>query len=148
MRTNLHVGWPQWTAPRFRVRIAAGALALGNAVVYLLIGVGVARVAEAAGGADVSLLAFGLVAGTAFVLGAGLLFFFERRLLWLLGALFQVFAIAMYFVVAPQRTPPYEAWGVSLKVAQVALLVALVYLASTAASRRASLRGASPLRRA
>lgn len=145
MRTNLHVGWPLWTAPRYRVRVAAGALALGNAAVYLLIGVGVARVADAAGGSDASLLTFGLLAGTAFVLGAALLFFFDRRFLWLLGALFQLFAIAMYFAVAPQRTPPYEAWGISLKIAQLVLLVALAYLVLRPASRRAWL-GLSPRR--
>ncbi|MEJ2292795.1 MAG: hypothetical protein P8Y13_08360 [Deinococcales bacterium] len=148
MRANLHVGWPQRPADggatgraRRRVRQAAGVLALANALVYGLIGAGIARVTSDAQGDTSFLWVFGLTAGTAFLLGAILLWAFDRRLLWWLGAAFQVFAIVAYVGVAPQRVPPFEAWGLSLKVAQGVLLVALLHLALTqGASWRASRR--------
>ena len=34
----------------------------------------------------------------------------------------------MYIQVAPNRTPPFEMWGILIKVLQVAILAALVYL--------------------
>jgi hypothetical protein len=74
------------------------------------------------------LIVFGVLAGGAFLLGAVLLMRFDRRVLWMVGAAFQAFAIAAYFNVAPQRVPPYEVWGLSLKVAQAVLLVALLFL--------------------
>lgn len=136
MRTNLHVGWPRAWAPaepwpwaRWRLRLAAAGLAFANALVYALIGAGVARVVEDAAGAGASLIAFGSMAGAAFLLGAVLLVALDNRVAWWLGAAFQVFAIAAYLDVAPQRTPAYEPWGISLKVAQVALLALLAYLA-------------------
>ena len=144
MIANLHVGWPRRAAEggaagraRRRVRRWAGVLALANALVYGLIGAGIARVS----GDTAFLWVFGLTAGAAFLLGTVLLWAFDRRLLWWLGAAFQVFAIAAYIGVAPQRVPPFEAWGLSLKVAQGVLLVALLYLAMTqGASWRASRR--------
>jgi len=144
MRTNLHLGRPRGWVPadprlrlRWRVRLAGAALAFANAVVYALIGMGVARVVEDAAGAGVSLAVFGAMAGTAFLLGAALLVALDNRPAWLVGAAFQLFAIVAYVDVAPQRTPAYEPWGIGLKVAQAALLVLLVYLALTPAHRRA-----------
>lgn len=144
MRTNLHLGWPSgWTAEdprqrlRWRVRLAGAALAFANAVVYALIGAGVARVVEDAGSAGVSLAVFGAMAGAAFLLGAVLLVALDNRVAWILGAAFQLFAIVAYIDVAPQRSPSYEPWGITLKVAQAALLVLLGYLALTRARERA-----------
>ncbi len=34
----------------------------------------------------------------------------------------------MYVVVSTNRTPPFEAWGLSIKVLQLVLLGALLYL--------------------
>lgn len=140
MRSNLHVGWPNgWTPEdpqqrlRWRVRLVAAALAFANAVVYALIGAGVARVVADAGAEGVSLAVFGAMAGSAFLLGAVLLVALDNRVAWLLGAAFQLFAIVAYINVAPQRTPSYEPWGIALKAAQVALLVLLAYLALTRA---------------
>lgn len=143
MRTNLHVGWPSRWAPadprqhvRWRVRLAAGVLALADAVVYALIGAGAARVLEDAAGAGVSLATFGAMAGSAFLLGAVLLWAFDRRVLWFLGAAFQLFVIVVYLEVAAERTPAYEPWGIGLKVTQAVLLVLLAYLALTPRPRR------------
>ncbi len=110
------------------IRYVAALLAAGTAVVYVLIGVGVVKVVNDASADGAGLLPFGLLSGGAFMLGAILLTLFDRRILWIAGGLFQVFAIAMYFAVAPQRDPSFDPWGIGLKVVQGVLLVALVYL--------------------
>jgi hypothetical protein len=52
----------------------------------------------------------------------------ELRRWWAPGAAFQAFAIIAYFSVAPNRTPPFEFWGIALRVAQVLMLAGLVVL--------------------
>lgn len=128
MRTS---SWSQAGRPetRRRVRLAAAWLSLADAVVYLLIGLQVVRVVEPASTVAPSMLAFGGFSAAAFALGAALLWRFDRRPLWVLGAAFQAFVVLAYFSVAPQRTPPYEFWGLALKATQLALLAALTYLA-------------------
>ncbi len=140
MRANLHLGWPRGAlegATRDRVRRwlrwVAAALSLANAAVYGLIGAGAVRVVEGAPGEGPPLVVFGVLAGGAFLLGAVLLMSFDRRVLWVIGAAFQAFAIAAYFNVAPQRVPPYEVWGLSLKAAQLVLLALLLVLGLTRA---------------
>jgi hypothetical protein len=107
-------------------------------VVYGLIGAGVLHVVEGAPEQAPSLVVFGAMAGGAFLLGAVLLLRFDRRMLWWLGAAFQALAIVLYFNVAPQRVPPYEVWGLSLKAAQLALLALLLALALTRAGSTGS----------
>lgn len=135
MKANLHVGMPRavrsYALVRRRVRWAAGALALANAMVYALIGIGVLHVSDVAEGDAGLMLVFGVMSAAAFLIGAVLLWAFDRRPLWIVGAAFQAFAIIAYVNVAPQRTPPFEVWGVSLKVAQALLLVLLLALAVT-----------------
>ena len=46
--------------------------------------------------------------------------------------------IAIYFAVAGIRQPPYEVWGVLIKVLQFLLLVAVVYLAVRGSKRKTS----------
>lgn len=43
--------------------------------------------------------------------------------------LFQLFVFWAYIDVAKTRTPPFETWGILLRVILVPLLAALVYLA-------------------
>lgn len=62
------------------------------------------------------------------MLGAILLLVFDRRFLWILGAILQVGVIVMYIVIASQRTPPFETWGILIKLLQATVLAALVYL--------------------
>lgn len=115
---------------RRTIRYLAALLAAGAAVVYVLIGFEVIKVVETKSADMPSLLPFGLLSGGAFLLGAILLVLFDRRILWIAGGLFQVLAIVMYVAVAPQRDPSYEPWGIGLKVVEVVLLAALVYLAT------------------
>jgi hypothetical protein len=114
---------------RIQVRYAAAAASAVAAAIYLGIGVGALKVVDGVSAAAPDMFAFGAPAAAAFALGTFLLLAFDRRVLWVLGAVFQVGVIAMYFAVAPQRTPPFEIWGIALKVLQAAILAALVYLA-------------------
>ena len=114
---------------RRTIRYLAAAIAAVTAVMYLLIGFGVLHVVDQATPDAPSLLDFGLMAGAAFALGALLLLTMDRRVLWVLGAILQVGVIVMYVVVGQQRTPAFELWGITIKILQVALLGALLYLA-------------------
>jgi hypothetical protein len=113
---------------RRTVRRAAAALAGAMAAIYFLIGLGVLTVVEGQS-TDTSLLGFGAMAGSAFLLGAVLLLATDRRWLWILGALLQLFVVGGYVMVAADRTPAFEVWGITLRIIQVPLFAALVYLA-------------------
>lgn len=113
---------------RLQIRLVAAVASAATAILYFGIGVGVLKVVDGVSAAAPDLFAFGAPAGAAFALGAILLLAFDRRLLWVLGAILQVGVIVMYFGVAPQRTPAFEVWGILIKVLQTGILAALVYL--------------------
>lgn len=109
---------------RKAIRYAAVTLAALTALVYLLIGFQVLTVLDTPTDQY-----FGFFAAAAYGLGVIFLLAVDRRPLWTLGALFQIFVITMYFNVAGQRSPAFEFWGVALRVPQLLLLIALSYLA-------------------
>ena len=113
---------------RRSIRYLAAAASLATALLYFGIAVGVLRVVDEPASDAPAMLEFGASAGAAFVLGALLLFAFDHRGLWLLGALLQVGVIVMYIAVGPQRTPSFEMWGLLIKALQVVILVALAWL--------------------
>ena len=115
---------------RRRVRYLAALASVATASLYFGIGLGLLKVSDATKDAP-PILIFGASAGAAFVLGAVLLLAFDRRILWLLGALLQVVVIVMYVRVSEQRNPPFELWGITIKALQVVILAALGYLAWT-----------------
>lgn len=115
---------------RHQVRLAGAVFAAGIAAIYYLIGLGVLQVIQP-GTAEAGSSSIGYFAGTAFLIGALLLLSTDRRDLWLLGMLLQVLVVIGYLAVAPSRTPSFEIWGVTLRVLQVPLLLALAYLAAT-----------------
>jgi hypothetical protein len=124
---------------RTTIRHAGAVVAVVMAVIYFLIGAGILQVVtpnEDPG----SLFVFGAGAGGAFLLGALLLMRFDRRWLWMLGAAFQVFVYWGYFSVAPDRTPAFEPWGITLRIVQVPLLIALLYLAVRPEQRAVEVR--------
>jgi hypothetical protein len=124
-------GWAVGSDPNRRrrdVRFAAAALSAATALLYFGIGAGVLRIVDKTTADTPDLFVFGAASGAAFVLGAILLLALDHRGLWLLGAIFQVGVIVMYVAVSPQRTPPFEPWGILIKILQVAILAALVYL--------------------
>ncbi|HLF25529.1 MAG TPA: hypothetical protein VJG32_04285 [Anaerolineae bacterium] len=108
---------------RRTIRYFAAVASAATAVMYFLIGFHIVSVLD--GRADQT---WGIVAGSAYVLGALLLLAFDRRVLWIMGAILQVFVIYTYFNLASQRTPAYEVWGILIRIAQVMILIALVYL--------------------
>ncbi|HYL41493.1 MAG TPA: hypothetical protein VET90_09305 [Candidatus Binatus sp.] len=119
------------------IRYVGAAAASVMAVIYFCIGLGVLQVIDPASQTD-SLLPFGAAAGAMFLLGAILLATTDRRALWVLGAVLQVAVAVMYVAVGQQRTPPFEIWGVTLRVIQVPLLAVLVYLAVRAPEARST----------
>lgn len=110
------------------IRRGAAGIAAVMAGIYYLIGVGVLTVVDQQSG-DPSMLMFGAAAGSAFLLGAILLVAFDRRILWILGALLQLFVAWAYFSVAAERVPAFEVWGATLRLLQIPLFAALVWLA-------------------
>ena len=113
---------------RQTVRYGAAGIAAAMAVIYFLIGLGVLNVGGSAADRQF-LIVFGALAGGAFLLGAILLVRFDRRWVWILGAIFQVFVYWAYVDVSKSRTPPFETWGITLRVIQLPLLAALAWLA-------------------
>ncbi|MCL4248872.1 MAG: hypothetical protein KJ065_12065 [Anaerolineae bacterium] len=105
------------------IRYVAAALAAVTAVIYVMIGLHLVSVLD--GNADQT---WALAPAAAYALGAVLLVIYDRRLLWILGAALQVFVIFTYFNLALQRTPAYEVWGIVLRVVQLLILIALIYL--------------------
>jgi hypothetical protein len=110
------------------IRYAAAAVSAATAALYFGIGVGVVKAGDVVGPDAPDLFVFGASAGGAFALGAVLLLLVDHRGLWLLGALLQVVVIAMYVAISSQRTPPFEVWGITVKLLQAVILVALVHL--------------------
>lgn len=122
---------------RRRLR-SIGALASGTmAVIYYLIGLGVLGIGGSTSGASVDLAMFGFSAGTAFLLQALLLLWTDRRWVWVLSAIFQVWVALVYVMVSGTREPPFEMWGIALRILQVPLLAVVVYLAWKAPTKRA-----------
>lgn len=108
---------------RRTIRYIAAALCAVTALLYALIGFHVVTVLD--GGAEQT---WGLAPAIAYALGAVLLIAYDRRLLWILGAVLQVFVIYTYFNLASQRAPAFEVWGIVIRVIQVLILASLVYL--------------------
>ncbi len=128
------VQWPEWASHREPdrrrrlVRYAAAVLSAATGLLYFGIGMGILKIVDRTTAGTPDLFTFGAVSGAAFVLGTVLLLAFDHRGLWLLGAVFQFGVIVMYVAISPQRTPPFEPWGILIKVLQAAILVALAYL--------------------
>jgi hypothetical protein len=113
---------------RRTVRNFAAAVSALTALLYALIGVGVITVVQPGTSDEGDMLAFGLPAAGAFLIGALLLVLFDNRVFWVLGAVLQVLVIVGYFAMAGIRTPQFEIWGIVIKVAQLAILGALAWL--------------------
>jgi hypothetical protein len=98
------------------------------AAIYFMIGLGVLQVGGSSSGEMVDLAVFGFSAGSAFLVLGMLLAVTDHRWLWVLATIFQLWVYVIYFSVSGRRDPPFETWGVTLRVIQLALLAALVYL--------------------
>ena len=131
---STHSGPAETTNPftgpisRRSVRNFAAAVSAVTALLYALIGAEVLTVVEPETTEPGAMLAFGLPAAGAFLIGALLLVLFDNRVFWVLGAILQVLVIVGYFAMAGIRTPQFELWGIVIKVAQLAILGALAWL--------------------
>ncbi len=105
-------------------RTAAGIAAL-IALLYGLIWAGVLTVGTDAEAGELGILG---VAGVVFLVLAALLWRYANRVLWVGTAVLQALMIWMYVVVGAERDPAFEVWGISIRVAQVALIGVLVAL--------------------
>jgi hypothetical protein len=131
-------------ATRSRVlRYATAGGAALSALLYLLLGLSVIRVVDGQAAGEVVpplLIAAGLFAVLALLVART-----SRRSVLLAGAALQILVIVGYVVIAAERTPAFEPWGVGLKVVQVLLLGALLYLAARSTADRPG-RGPGTLR--
>lgn len=99
-----------------------------TAVLYLLIGLNVVSLGEISAEEQ---RGFGLAAATAFAAGTMAILFWDRRWVWIVGAIGLGMIIVLYFTVASQRVPRFETWGILIRVVQFPLLASLIYLAVT-----------------
>ena len=113
---------------RRTIRYAAAAIATAMALIYFAIGLEVVQVVtdQPVGS---SIFGFGMGAGLLFLATAAVIVLVDRRIVWAIGAILQVLIALMYFGVAPTRDPSFEIWGITLRVLQLPLFVALTYLA-------------------
>jgi hypothetical protein len=98
------------------------------AAIYYLIGLGVLNIGGSTTGEMVDLRVFGGGAGTAFLVLATLLFATDRRWIWAIALLFQVFVYLIYVSTSSSREPAFETWGISLRLLQLPVLIGLIYL--------------------
>ena len=124
------------------VRYIAAAISGAAAMVYVLIAANVVTVTEEqAAEAPVP----PLVAAVLLAVVAGLLVRSDRRGV-LIGAIsVQAFLIVFYFVVAIERVPAFEAWGIGLKLAQGVVIVLLTWLLMTRDASDGKQPGDSPV---
>jgi hypothetical protein len=106
----------------------AAAAAATMAVIYFLIGLRLLDIGGSSTTEQVDLGMFGASAGTAFLVIAVLALAADRRWIWVAAATFQLFVYVTYFATSGIRVPPFETWGLTLRLVQVPLLVALIYL--------------------
>jgi len=131
---------------RQQVRYVAAACAAAMAAIYYLIGLGVLSIGGSTTGEMVDLRVFGGGAGTAFLATALLLLFTDRRWIWILAAIFQVWVMVIYFAVAGAREPTFEMWGLTLRTLQLPLLLGLLYLSLTTTRRAVRVKSREVLR--
>jgi hypothetical protein len=114
---------------RRRIRSLSALVSGTMALNYYLIGLGDLDIGGTTTGETADPAGFGFSAGCAFLILSLLLLFTDRRWLWTLAAVVQVLVFIMYFAVSGVREPPFEVWGILLRMLQVVLLATLVYLA-------------------
>jgi hypothetical protein len=113
---------------RQTIRYAAAGIATLMALIYFMIGLEVVQVVvEQPAGSDI--FGFGAGAGALFLGTAAVIVLVDRRVVWAIAVILQILIAVIYFAVAPTRDPNFEVWGITLRVLQLGLFAALVYLA-------------------
>lgn len=122
------IRYRQPVARAVAVRYVAILASAAAAVLYVLIGLQVVSIGQAASGGTPDLLGFGLAAGAFFGGLAILMLFVQGRLVWIPVAIADLAVIVAYFAMANLRDPQFELWGLAVKAAQLVMLAALGYL--------------------
>jgi hypothetical protein len=122
--------------------VAIGASAAAAAL-YLGIGLGVLDIGSAEG-TDPALFEFGALMAAVFGITAVLLWFIRARVLYAAVAVLQVVVLLGYVAAASYREPAFDLWGALIKVAQVVILVAVVYLFAHARAATSSTSAPTP----
>ncbi len=112
---------------RSTVRRIAALLGAVTAVLYFIIATPAVKVID---GDDEPNVVF-LIAGLLFLVGVAVVLRVDRRLYLLLFTAFDAFVVWAYFQIAPERTPSFEVWGLTLRIPQVLLLAVLLFLLLT-----------------
>jgi hypothetical protein len=99
-----------------------------SAALYALIGLGVLPIGEPANGGDAGLLEFGAMMAAVFAITALLLMRFRSTILSVAVAALQFTVLIGYAAFSGYRLPPFEVWGLLIKVDQAILLAATLYL--------------------
>jgi hypothetical protein len=113
---------------RRRVRQVGALASSAMAAIYLLIGLGILDIGGSTSGETVDLALFGFSAGIGYLVLALLLTLTDRRWLWILSALLMLWVYVIYVSTSGAREPSFEVWGIALRIIQLPLLAALVYL--------------------
>jgi hypothetical protein len=113
---------------RSPLQLVAVACSAAIALLYLALFTGVLALPGAEPG-ELGILG---VAGGVFAVLAGLLWWLRSRVLWATGAVLQALLGWMYVVVAPERDPAFEVWGLTIRAISLVLFAALVALLVTA----------------
>jgi hypothetical protein len=114
------------TETHSRLRVAAACLAGAIAALYVLTGTGLVAVTA---GQEPGVVPPLLVGAGVFAVLAVLTLVRSGRPTLLAGAALQPPFILLYLVIAAERTPAFEAWGITIKTLQVLLLGVLLWLA-------------------
>jgi hypothetical protein len=110
-------------------RIVATLASLGAGAIYLLIGTGVVSVGRSTQEATTDLFAFGALMAIVSLAVAIALWLVPWSRVVLIGvALVELIALIGYVAAAGLREPPFDLWGVLIKLFQATVLVAAVYL--------------------
>jgi hypothetical protein len=110
-------------------RIVAALASLGAGAVYLLIGTNVVSVGRSTREATTDLFAFGALMAIVSLAIAIALWLAPWSRAALIGvAIVELVALIGYVAAAGLREPPFDLWGVLIKVLQATVLVATVYL--------------------
>ncbi len=125
---------------RHGIRHVGAFAALLMAGIYFLIGLGVVGVGGAAPSAEVDLFAFGIGAGTAFLVMTAVFEFTDRLWIWALALVIQLLIFAMYVAVSGVRVPPFEIWGLTLRTIQLVVIACIAYQLATIPERRKEVR--------
>jgi len=110
-------------------RIVAALASLGAGAIYLLIGTNVVSVGRSTQEATTDLFAFGALMAIVSLVVAIALWLVPWSRFALIGvAIVELVALIGYVAAAGVREPPFDLWGVLIKVLQATVLVATVYL--------------------